>query len=188
MDPREQEIREALDWPNGVDVGIGSDVVYLLSALDAARQERDKWKAEHQFQAELTKALLPYQDRAVEAERQLAEARAENARIKERIVSAAKRQREAVEKGYLSHALICNYQRLDVSFCNCGLANLQQLARDVALSPAAPEPGAGLAGTPTCDGKPWKFEGRDVLPGDIAHCQACFEAEAAPSPGAEGRS
>jgi chromosome segregation ATPase len=34
--------------------------------------EVGRWKQEHQFQAELTKQLLPYQDRAVKAEKELA--------------------------------------------------------------------------------------------------------------------
>jgi hypothetical protein len=44
-------------------------------------------------------------------------------------VKAARKQKDWRSKG-LQHAPFCNYQRDDMSYCNCGITDLQEALRE----------------------------------------------------------
>jgi hypothetical protein len=56
--------------------GMGAErELALMAEVERLLREIGRWKQEHQFQAELTKSLMPYQDRAVKAEQELSAVR-----------------------------------------------------------------------------------------------------------------
>lgn len=51
--------------------------------------------------------------------------------LADRVLKIAGKQANALNLGW-GHAIHCNFQREDIPRCNCGVADLQQLARELA--------------------------------------------------------
>ena len=49
----------------------------------------------------------------------------------DKFIKAAKLQKHALEEGGWGHAGWCNYQRPECTHCNCGVADVQQILREI---------------------------------------------------------
>jgi len=66
----DDDIAEMAEDANAEIMRLKAEVERAVEGAQALRREMEWWKQEHQFQAELTKQLMPYQERAVKAEKE----------------------------------------------------------------------------------------------------------------------